>query len=179
MNVAREPLFRTGERVAGRYRVERVLGMGQSGDVYEVQDLELKLPIALKALRSERLGDPTALERFRREITLARRVSHPNVCRVHDLFEEFCRAFHQADVLLVTEIYAAGEDPVGEVSGRKLAEGIERHGHRRVRYVPDLEEAFSALKDEMVEGDLVMTLGAGSVTGLSDRLAEEVRERAR
>jgi UDP-N-acetylmuramate--alanine ligase len=99
--------------------------------------------------------------------------------RVHDLFEEFCRAFHQADVLLVTEIYAAGEDPVGEVSGRKLAEGIERHGHRRVRYVPDLEEAFSALKDEMVEGDLVMTLGAGSVTGLSDRLAEEVRERAR
>jgi UDP-N-acetylmuramate--alanine ligase len=99
--------------------------------------------------------------------------------RVQDLFEEFCRAFHQADVLLVTEVYAAGEDPIGDVSGRSLAEGIERHGHRHVRYVPDLDDALSALKEEMLEGDLVMTLGAGSVTGLSDRLAEVVRERAR
>jgi UDP-N-acetylmuramate--alanine ligase len=99
--------------------------------------------------------------------------------RVQDLFEEFCRAFHQADVLLVTEIYAAGEDPVENLSGRKLAEGIERHGHRRVRYVPDLDEAFSVLKDELLEGDVVLTLGAGSVTGLSDRLAEVASERSR
>ena len=99
--------------------------------------------------------------------------------RVHDLFEDFCRAFHQADVLLVTEIYAAGEDPVGDVSGKRLAEGIERHGHRHVRFVKDLDEAFSLLSTELQEGDLAMTLGAGSVTGLSDRLAEVARERAR
>ena len=99
--------------------------------------------------------------------------------RVHDLFEEFCRAFHQADLLLVTEVYAAGEDPVGDVSGKRLAEGIERHGHRHVRFVKDLDEAFSLLSTELQEGDLAITLGAGSVTGLSDRLAEVARERAR
>jgi UDP-N-acetylmuramate--alanine ligase len=99
--------------------------------------------------------------------------------RVHDLFEEFCRAFHQADVLLVTEIYAAGEDPLPDVSGKRLAEGIERHGHRHVRFVEDLDQAFSLLASELQEGDLAMTLGAGSVTGLSDRLAEVARERAR
>ena len=99
--------------------------------------------------------------------------------RVHDLFEDFCRAFHQADVLLVTEIYAAGEDPIPDVSGKKLAQGIERHGHRHVRYVEGLDEALSVVSAELQEGDLVMTLGAGSVTGLSDRLAEVVRERAR
>ena len=99
--------------------------------------------------------------------------------RVHDLFEEFCRAFHQADLLLVTEIYAAGEDPMPDVSGKSLAEGIERHGHRHVRFVEDLDEAFSVVSAELQEGDLAMTLGAGSVTGLSDRLAEVARERAR
>jgi UDP-N-acetylmuramate--alanine ligase len=99
--------------------------------------------------------------------------------RVRDLFEEFCRAFHQADVLLVTEIFAAGEDPLSDVSGKRLQEGIERHGHRHVRYVEDLDEALAVVKGELQEGDLVMTLGAGSVTGLSDRLAEVVRERAR
>jgi UDP-N-acetylmuramate--alanine ligase len=99
--------------------------------------------------------------------------------RVHDLFEEFCRAFHQADLLLVTEIYAAGEDPMPDVSGKNLAEGIERHGHRHVRFVEDLDEALSVVSAELQEGDLAMTLGAGSVTGLSDRLAEVARERAR
>jgi UDP-N-acetylmuramate--alanine ligase len=99
--------------------------------------------------------------------------------RVRELFEEFCRAFHQADVLLVTEIYAAGEDPLPDVSGKLLAEGIEKHGHRHVRFVPDLDEIPDLLKDELQDGDLVMTLGAGSVTSLSDRLAEVARERAR
>jgi UDP-N-acetylmuramate--alanine ligase len=99
--------------------------------------------------------------------------------RVRDLFEEFCRAFHQADVLLVTDIYAAGEDPLPEVTGRALAEGIERHGHRQVRFVEDLDEALSMLSAELQEGDLALTLGAGTVTGLSDRLGEVLVERAR
>ncbi|MGH9324243.1 MAG: UDP-N-acetylmuramate--L-alanine ligase [Vicinamibacteria bacterium] len=99
--------------------------------------------------------------------------------RVRELFEEFSRAFHQADVLLVTGIYAAGEDPLPEVTGQLLAEHIARRGHRHVTFVEDLDEALSTLEGEMEEGDLVLTLGAGSVTGLSDRLAEVVHERAR
>jgi tRNA A-37 threonylcarbamoyl transferase component Bud32 len=137
MNVAREPLFRTGERVAGRYRVERVLGMGQSGDVYEVQDLELKLPIALKALRSERLGDPTALERFRREITLARRVSHPNVCRAFDLGTHHLERPRDgiSEVYFLTMELAVGES---------LADRIEREGAMPTRAALPLARQMAA-----------------------------------
>lgn len=97
--------------------------------------------------------------------------------RVKELYQEFCRAFHQADLLIVTEIYPAGEDPIEGVSGKILTEGIERHGHRHVRFVEDLDAVPELLEDEIQEGDLVLTLGAGSVTGLSDKLAEVVRER--
>lgn len=97
--------------------------------------------------------------------------------RVSTLFDEFCRAFHQADVLVVTEIYPAGEDPLPGISGEVLAEGIKRHGHRHVRFVAELDEVTDVLEGELRPGDLVMTLGAGSVTALSDELAEVVRAR--
>ncbi len=97
--------------------------------------------------------------------------------RVKALFEEFCRAFHQADVLVVTEIYPAGEQPRPGVSGERLAEGIKEHGHRHVRFVSEIDDVPDALRDTLEEGDLVLTLGAGSVTTVSDKLAEVVRER--
>ena len=98
--------------------------------------------------------------------------------RVEALFEEFCRAFHQADVLVVTEIYPAGEEPRAGVSGERLAEGIKKHGHRHVRFVSEIDDVPEALRDTLEEGDLVLTLGAGSVTSVSDKLAEVVRELA-
>ena len=97
--------------------------------------------------------------------------------RVKELFDEFCRAFHQADLLLVTEIYAAGEVPLPDVTGQRLADGIKEHGHRDVRFVEDMQTIPHILKDQAREGDLIMTLGAGSVTSLSDELAEMIRER--
>jgi len=97
--------------------------------------------------------------------------------RVKALFEEFCRAFHQADVLVVTEIYPAGEQPRPGVSGERLAEGIKEHGHRHVRFVSEIDDVPDALRDTLEGGDLVLTLGAGSVTTVSDKLAEVVRER--
>ena len=97
--------------------------------------------------------------------------------RVSALFDDFCRAFHQADILIVTDIYPAGEDPIQGVTGKKLAEGIEGHGHRHVRFVAELEEILGVLEKEMAEGDLVITLGAGDVTALSDRTAEVVNAR--
>lgn len=98
--------------------------------------------------------------------------------RVNALFEEFCRAFHQADVLVVTEIYPAGEDAIAGVSGEKLAEGIEKRGHRQVRFVAELDDVPASLENEIASGDLVITLGAGSITTLSEKLAEVVNARA-
>jgi UDP-N-acetylmuramate--alanine ligase len=99
--------------------------------------------------------------------------------RVQALFDEFCRSFHQADLLLVTEIYPAGENPIPGVTGRGLAEGIEKHGHRDVRFVESVESVPDVLAEELREGDLVLTLGAGSVTTTSDRLVEMIRERGK
>lgn len=96
--------------------------------------------------------------------------------RVEALFDEFCRAFHQADLVLVTEIYPAGETPIAGVDGRRLADGIKKHGHRDVRFVEDLASVPDVVAKEVEEGDLVLTLGAGSVTALSDQLAEMVSE---
>jgi UDP-N-acetylmuramate--alanine ligase len=119
----------------------------------------------------------TAKEAFSRRTVV---VFQPHrYSRVKELFEEFCRAFHQADVVLVTEIYAAGEDPIPGITGEALALGIEKHGHRHVRFTPSLDDVPGALEEELVDGDLVLTLGAGTVTSVSDRLAEVAHGRAR
>jgi UDP-N-acetylmuramate--alanine ligase len=90
--------------------------------------------------------------------------------RTRDLFDDFSVAFHDADLLVVTEIYAAGEDKIPGVEGAALAGAIEARGHRAVRFVPDLERVPAELVPELRDGDLVITLGAGSVTGLGPRL---------
>ncbi|MFL6193622.1 MAG: tetratricopeptide repeat protein [Thermoanaerobaculia bacterium] len=80
-----EPSFEPGETIAGRYRVVRFVARGGMGEVYEVDDLELRERVALKTVRSDVARDAIAVERFRREIQLARRVTHPNVCRIFDV----------------------------------------------------------------------------------------------
>ncbi|HEX9732465.1 MAG TPA: protein kinase [Thermoanaerobaculia bacterium] len=84
----REPSrFAPGTVLADRYRIVRLLGRGGMGEVYRADDLKLGLRVALKFL-SERLErDPLIRERFLDEVRLARQISHPNVCRVHDLGE--------------------------------------------------------------------------------------------
>ncbi|MBP7865945.1 MAG: serine/threonine protein kinase [Acidobacteria bacterium] len=76
--------FRPGELVAGRYRVARFIGRGGVGEVYEVEDEELHGRLALKTLRADTAG-AEAVGRFKREIQLARRVTHPNICRIYDM----------------------------------------------------------------------------------------------
>lgn len=78
-------VFRPGQIVAGRYRVVRFLARGGMGEVYEAEDRELQQPVALKTIRTVGAARQTMLDRFKREIALARRVTHPNVCRIFDL----------------------------------------------------------------------------------------------
>jgi tetratricopeptide (TPR) repeat protein len=75
-----------GDVLANRFRVVRFIGRGGMGDVYEAEDLELGERVALKTVRPEIAHLDGAIDRFRREIQLARKVTHPNVCRIFDVF---------------------------------------------------------------------------------------------
>ncbi|NEZ04824.1 protein kinase [Wenzhouxiangella sp. XN201] len=74
-----------GTLLDGRYRIVEVLGVGGMGIVYRAHDDSLDTEVALKLLSEQLAADPVALERFRREIRLARQISHPNVVRIHDI----------------------------------------------------------------------------------------------
>ncbi len=80
-----EQSLNSGEILAHRFRIERLIGRGGMGEVYEASDLVLGGSIALKTLRSEHLLNPGYVARFRREIQLARKVTHANVCRVFEV----------------------------------------------------------------------------------------------
>ena len=77
--------LRAGQVIAGRYRVVRFLGKGAMGRVYEVDDMQLQDRVALKLLRPEVKDVPRLLQHLRHEVVLGRRISHPNVCRLHDI----------------------------------------------------------------------------------------------
>jgi UDP-N-acetylmuramate--alanine ligase len=98
--------------------------------------------------------------------------------RTQHLFDEFATAFHHADALVLTEIYAAGEDKLPGVDGQHLAEAVRAHGQRDVRFVADLDAIPAALVPELREGDLVITLGAGNVSSLGPKLLAALAEPA-
>src|SRR5271170_4111196 len=79
------PRFQPGELVLGRFRIVRPIGRGGMGEVYEAEDLQLGT-IALKTIRHGIASSSDAFERFRQEVQLARRVSGPQVCRIHELY---------------------------------------------------------------------------------------------
>ena len=90
--------------------------------------------------------------------------------RTQHLWDDFCRAFHLADLLLLVDIYPAGEEAVAGINSEALAEAITRRGHRQVLYVGDLKAATERLAQEVKDGDVVLTLGAGSVWTAGDEL---------
>jgi eukaryotic-like serine/threonine-protein kinase len=79
--------FRTGDLLCERFRVVRFIARGGMGELYEAEDLTLGEHVALKTIRSEVAVHERANQRFRREVQLARKVTHPNICRIFDLFE--------------------------------------------------------------------------------------------
>jgi len=83
--------------------------------------------------------------------------------RTQALFDDFTRSFYQSDVLLVLPIYAAGEQNIEGVTGRKLCEGIKAHGHKEVLYSEGQEDAIAYLRENLKPGDVLLTLGAGDV----------------
>jgi UDP-N-acetylmuramate--alanine ligase len=96
--------------------------------------------------------------------------------RTRDLFEAFADAFHDADRLIVTGIYAAGEEKIPGVESAALVEAIRARGHRGAELVADLEQVPEVLAPELRAGDLVITLGAGSVTKIGPKLLRALEE---
>jgi UDP-N-acetylmuramate--alanine ligase len=89
--------------------------------------------------------------------------------RTRDLLGEFATAFNDADGLLLTEIYAAGEEPVPGISGTRLFEAVKACGHRDVTFV-ERSQLAQRLRERALPGDLILTLGAGDVTNVGDEL---------
>src|SRR5215813_6354468 len=79
------PCFNVAELIGERYRIVRLIGEGGMGEVYEAEDLLLRERVALKTVRQDVASDEKVIERFKREIQLARRVTHANVCRIFDV----------------------------------------------------------------------------------------------
>ena len=122
------PRFLASERIAGRFRAVRLLGQGGTAHVYEADDLALGLRVALKVIRNER-----AARRLRTEVLLARKVTHPNVCRIFDLF------FHPS---------AAGEVPVIAMellSGETLKDRLRRGPLSPAEALPLVRQMAEAL----------------------------------
>jgi UDP-N-acetylmuramate--alanine ligase len=83
--------------------------------------------------------------------------------RIRALEADFAQAFHDADLVLVTPIYAAGEEPVEGISAERLADRIREWGHQDACYAPDFTSIGKILKERLRDGDLLLTLGAGDV----------------
>jgi UDP-N-acetylmuramate--alanine ligase len=94
--------------------------------------------------------------------------------RTRDLLREFATAFYQADTLILTEIYPAGEPPIEGISGQILYEQIKQHGHKDVHFVTDPEGIVERLLSLVRPGDIVLTLGAGDVWKIGKTVLERL-----
>ena len=95
--------------------------------------------------------------------------------RTQLLFNEFCACFKGCDKLIVTDIYAASEDPIEGVNGQKLAEGIKKTSGVDVEYVPSMADIENYLAANARTGDLVMTIGAGDVYKVGEALVADLQ----
>ncbi len=94
--------------------------------------------------------------------------------RTKELMDDFVVAFNNADVLFLLDIYAASEKPIEGITAEVLANNIKKFGHKNVSYIGDTETATSKVCEVLQPGDLVITLGAGSVTRLSDEIVAKL-----
>ncbi|HVC51026.1 MAG TPA: UDP-N-acetylmuramate--L-alanine ligase [Stellaceae bacterium] len=97
--------------------------------------------------------------------------------RVALLFDEFCTCFNDADAVLVADIYAAGEGPIDGIDRAALVAGIQAHGHRNVRALDAPEDLAATVRAQARPGDMVVCLGAGSITGWANALPGELAGR--
>ena len=96
--------------------------------------------------------------------------------RTRDLFEDFVSAFDRAHRLILTDIYAAGEDPAPGTSAEELYRAIRRRGHMDVEFIADKDDVPVRLLPRLADGDMVLTLGAGDIHKVGEALIDSLRE---
>ena len=128
------PCFAPGDLLANRFRIIRFISQGGMGEVYEAEDLELREHVAVKTVLASIAASPAAIQQFKREIQLARKVTHPNVCRIFDLVYDprssgpiaFLTMELLNGITLSTYIENKGSVPLDEALAlaRQMAEGL-------------------------------------------------------
>ena len=96
--------------------------------------------------------------------------------RLSHHFEEFCACFNEADVVGISDVYAAGEEPIPGASRDDLVAGLIRHGHRHARALLDEEDLTRLVREQARTGDMVVCLGAGTISGWANALPGRLEE---
>jgi UDP-N-acetylmuramate--alanine ligase len=96
--------------------------------------------------------------------------------RLQALMDEFTNAFNDADVVFVTPVYPAGEEPIDGIDSAALVEGLRAHGHRMVRTVDNLKELSRDLRDLAADGDMIICMGAGDITKWATKLPHGITQ---
>jgi UDP-N-acetylmuramate--alanine ligase len=94
--------------------------------------------------------------------------------RLNHHFEDFCSCFNEADVVAIAEVFAAGEDPIEGASRDDLVAGLIRHGHRHARAITDQDDLTRLVKEQAGPGDMVVCLGAGTISTWANGLPERL-----
>ncbi len=138
---------------------------GEVGGVTVIDDYghhPVEISAVLKAARQAARGQVVAV------------VQPHRYTRLRDLFEDFCTCFNDADVVLVADVYEAGETPIEGIDRDALVAGLKHHGHRRAQaleYAGDLARTVAALTKA---GDMVVCLGAGDITAWANALPQQL-----
>jgi UDP-N-acetylmuramate--alanine ligase len=173
--VARElgiPFARVQEALGAFAGIQRRFEVkGEEGGVMVVDDYAHHPEELRVTLRAAREG--MAQNGGRRIIAL---FQPHRYTRTRDLFDDFLSAFDDADALILTEVYAAGEESIEGVSGEALYRALKKRGHVDVRFVPQKDELTPALLAVVQPGDVVLTLGAGDIYRTGSELLARLRD---
>jgi len=161
-----------GQVLAGRFRVIRFLAQGGMGEVYEAKDLDLGERVALKTIRPEIASEPHTMALFKQEIQLARRVTHPNVCRMFDL--ERYRPSPGTDPSAVEVTFLTMELLEGETLAARLGRVGRMTTAEALPLVQQMAEALGAAHDV---GVVHLDFKPGNVMLVSSK-SSEGKERA-
>jgi UDP-N-acetylmuramate--alanine ligase len=92
--------------------------------------------------------------------------------RTRDFYKEFGRAFFDADILVITDVYPAREKPIEGIDGQLIADSAKKVGHKNVIYIQDKNELLPAIREIIRPGDIVITIGAGDIYKVADSLIQ-------